>query len=609
MKKLLFILLTLPAYASAAIVDYGNYFQDTDTGLYWLKLTETRNTDYDDALDQLGFGQPLEGWRVAKLEELEDFIEAFGIPKHNNCTYGNYCKGVYKAEKLETLIRLFGDTYDAYLDESNAQNDTAPTAAGMTFGHLGLRGEVTGGTGTNNYQRVYSAELRDQEMVDRITQLPAYDGTDRIVIGTTHLPGNGLFLVRNTDPTIPQDDPNGPNTLQITLFDNLAPGDVGLSAYTYCDSFGLGVYGDVCTYDANGWRTTGWPDYTGQIIYGSFLLQNTSFDQDARPWGRMTGYDYSAGGCESGDTDLGDGWCRKDLSPVAFSLMPGTSPGYYPYEPPSGIVSGSYIDLGDHFELDNVKLEFIHSNIQIDFDPWNSANTVRPKDAYFVTVGVKTLSVSDGDPIDFDASQVDPASVRLGPARAPNIASPNPNDFDGDGDTDMVFGFRVEDTGISCLDTSVTLVATTLSGDPLADQDLILPIECEEIIDMDFDPFNTSNTIRPNDDYNVTVALLGMQVANGDAVDVTPGTDGADDIDPASLSIGPAGTSSIGTPVITDIDGDTHDDMLVTFNAFDAGIACGDTELEVTGEKISGIPVEAMDSIVTEDCDTGGCHP
>ena len=77
---------------------------------------------------------------------------------------------------------------------------------------------------------------------------------------------------------------------------------------------------------------------------------------------------------------------------------------------------------------------------------------------------------------------------------------------------------------------------------------------------------------------------------------------------PATLAFGPAGTGNTSAPIITDIDGDSNDDMLVTFDAFDAGIACGDTELEVTGNKVSGIPVEAVDSIVTEDCNTG-CHP
>jgi hypothetical protein len=280
-----------------------------------------------------------------------------------------------------------------------------------------------------------------------------------------------------------------------------------------------------------------------------------------------------------------------------------------PFDIPGGVIAGTFINIGDAFQLDNVELEFIHSNIQIDFKPWDSANTVRPKDAYSITVGVKTLSIADGDPVDFDATQIDPATVQLGPDRAPNIALANQMDFDGDGDLDIVFGFRVENTGISCLDTSVTLVAKTFGGDPLADQDSIMPVECEETIDIDVDPFNAVNTIRPNDSYNVTVAVLGMRTADGDAVDVTPGTGGADDVDAGSLGFGPAATGSNSTPIITDINGDSRDDMLVTFNAFDAGIACGDTELEMTGNKVSGIPIEGLDSIVTEDCDTGGCHP
>jgi hypothetical protein len=49
--------------------------------------------------------------------------------------------------------------------------------------------------------------------------------------------------------------------------------------------------------------------------------------------------------------------------------------------------------------------------------------------------------------------------------------------------------------------------------------------------------------------------------------------------------------------------------MLVNFNVYDAGIACGDTEVQLTGSKNSGIPIEAFDTIVTEDCETGSCHP
>jgi hypothetical protein len=616
MKKIICtLLIAMPFSLSAAIVDYGTYFQDTATGLYWLKLTETRNQSYDDVDAQTSAGQPLEGWRFATLEEVESFIAGYGLPNQGkDCGdgWGNYCDGVEaaNAELLEDLIRLLGDTLDAGNDEANTQNDVGPDGAGAARGLLGRRGDPGG----SYYYHVYAAHIYDQEQVDRVTRLPAYDGRDQISVrpDTASDYGSsatGSFLVRTTDPTVALPDPNDPNTLAVTLFEGLSPGEIGLNADVYCDNFGTGAYGDGCLYDAHGWSTSGWPDHTGQILYGDFQLQNWAFDEDARPWVRMTGYDYTAASCLAGDTDLGDNWCRKVIASAEFKLMPAPRTTYDPYAPPEGLVPDTYIDHGDHFELDNVTLEFIHSNIQIDFEPWNSANTVRPKSAYFTTVGVKTLSTADGDAVDFDAGTVDPATVQFGPERTPNIASPLPQDFDGDGDADMIFGFRMENTGISCLDNSVSFVAKTYAGNPLAGQASISPIECEETIDIDVDPFNIVNTIRPNDSYNVTVALLGMRVADGDAVDVKPGTDTANDIDPATLRFGPAATSNTSTPVITDINGDAHDDMLVTFNAFDAGIACGDTELEVTGAKISGIPVEATDSIVTDDCETSGCHP
>ena len=56
MKKLLFTAaLMVSASASAAIVDHGSYFQDTVSGQYWLKLTETTNRTYDDVSSQLGY--------------------------------------------------------------------------------------------------------------------------------------------------------------------------------------------------------------------------------------------------------------------------------------------------------------------------------------------------------------------------------------------------------------------------------------------------------------------------------------------------------------------------------------------------------------------------
>lgn len=604
-RKIIAIVAALAALpASAAVVDYGTYFQDTNTGIYWLKLNETRGMAYDDVTSQLVVGGTFEGWRYATLAEVENFIAAYGFPNQGrDCGdgWGSYCDSVSagNAELLEDLIRLFGDTLDAGFDESGEVHDVAPDGAGVASGLLGLRGDPGG----QYYYHVYEAILRDAQMVERATGLPAYDQSDAIQTRWDTGPSYGSstvgsFLVRTTDPATALADPNDPNTLALTLFDNLSPDEAGLSAACL-----------LCTYDAYEWQAGAVLDYTGTYIWGDFELKNSAFDQEARPWVRMTGYDYSAGGCQAGDTDLGAGWCRKEQAAAPFELMPPPGVPSGPYQQLSGAIPGTAVDLGDNFSLDNVTLEFINSNIQIDFEQWDAADLIRPKEVYFTTVGVKSLSVANGDAVDFDATQVDPGTVMIGPGRAPNVALPQQYDFDGDGDTDIVFGFRVEDSGVSCLDTSLTLVAKTFAGEPLAGQTAVTPINCEETIDVDVDPFNAVNVIRPDDSYNVTVAILGMRTADGDAVDVMPGSGSADDIDAASLRFGPAETGNSTAPIITDIDGDTHADMLVGFNAFDAGIACEDTELEITGEKVSGIPVEAFDSIQTEGCETVSCHP
>jgi hypothetical protein len=459
LKNIIFALaLTLPLSLSAAIVDHGSYFQDTDTGLYWLKLTETRGQSYDETDAQTAVGQALEGWRFATLAEVESFIAGYGFPNQGrNCGdgWGNYCDNVdaADAELLEDLIRLLGDTLDAGLDETEAQNDVSPDGAGTATGLLGHRGDPGG----SYYYHVYKAVIRDTELVDRVTGLPASDSQDAIQVRWDTAPEygtNASFLVRTTDPTIAQDDPNDPNNLQLTVFDNLSPDDFGLTGY--CGYIEGSPFPGLCDYDQNSWWSVPVVDYAGILHWGSFgLYVTSSFDTEGRPWVRITAHDYNnADDCEAGDTDLGNNWCRKETPAAEFGL---TSNGI----PDNHLDYGDDPDYGGSFSIDNVELEFIHSNIQIDFEPYNSANTVRPKSAYFITVGVKTLSTADGNPVDFDAATVDPATVQFGPARTPNIAYPLPQDFDGDGDADMMFGFRMENTGISCLDNSVTFVAKT----------------------------------------------------------------------------------------------------------------------------------------------------
>jgi hypothetical protein len=82
-----------------------------------------------------------------------------------------------------------------------------------------------------------------------------------------------------------------------------------------------------------------------------------------------------------------------------------------------------------------------------------------------VQVAVLSTSISKGDIADFDASTVDPASVRFGPAGAKPVGwyimdLRCPPDFD----KDLILTFKVSETGIKLGDTEATLTGTTYNA-------------------------------------------------------------------------------------------------------------------------------------------------
>ncbi len=70
---------------------------------------------------------------------------------------------------------------------------------------------------------------------------------------------------------------------------------------------------------------------------------------------------------------------------------------------------------------------------------------------------------------DFDATSVDPGTVRFGVNgdEAAPVRSMT-EDIDQDGDTDRMFLFRAPQTNISCGDTSASLTGKTRSGQAIA---------------------------------------------------------------------------------------------------------------------------------------------
>ena len=111
--------------------------------------------------------------------------------------------------------------------------------------------------------------------------------------------------------------------------------------------------------------------------------------------------------------------------------------------------------------------------IPIDVLPGDSANVVYPNQTGKLPVAVLSSP-------DFDAAQVDPESLRFGSAAATIAEAVTVSDIDGQHGIDMVAQFRVQDSGIFCDDTEVTLTGSTLAGDPFSGTDTIDASDCED---------------------------------------------------------------------------------------------------------------------------------
>jgi hypothetical protein len=103
----------------------------------------------------------------------------------------------------------------------------------------------------------------------------------------------------------------------------------------------------------------------------------------------------------------------------------------------------------------------------------SGTNTINPRSKGVITVAILTTDT-------FDASRVDPSSVRFGSAGAAEADGRGQvDDVNGDGRDDLVLHFRTQDTGIVCGDTNVSLTGTTFSGQPIEGSASIRTVGCK----------------------------------------------------------------------------------------------------------------------------------
>lgn len=110
--------------------------------------------------------------------------------------------------------------------------------------------------------------------------------------------------------------------------------------------------------------------------------------------------------------------------------------------------------------------------VEIDIKPGSDPNSINPDSRGVIPVAILTTSTAVGEPVTFDATTVDPATVGFGPAKVGAVHFAL-EDVDGDGDIDVILHFKAQETGIQAGDTEVTLTGTTDDGIPIQGTDTV----------------------------------------------------------------------------------------------------------------------------------------
>lgn len=92
---------------NAAIVDYGSFTTDTESGLDWLDVDQTLGYSYYDILPELEAGGLYEGWQLADRAQVTGFLNNAG----GNGIY-NHVQQFDHVELVDNMLNLWGTTFD-----------------------------------------------------------------------------------------------------------------------------------------------------------------------------------------------------------------------------------------------------------------------------------------------------------------------------------------------------------------------------------------------------------------------------------------------------------------------------------------------------------------
>ncbi len=110
--------------------------------------------------------------------------------------------------------------------------------------------------------------------------------------------------------------------------------------------------------------------------------------------------------------------------------------------------------------------------VALDIKPGSAKNHINPRSNEKIAVAILSTNPDDDTAEPFDATTVDPRSVRFGPKGAKAKTS-KVKDVNHDGAADLLLTFKNRSTGIQCGDTSAELTGETLDGQAIKGTDTI----------------------------------------------------------------------------------------------------------------------------------------
>jgi hypothetical protein len=137
------------------------------------------------------------------------------------------------------------------------------------------------------------------------------------------------------------------------------------------------------------------------------------------------------------------------------------------------ILTGYKNQLNPSFFSSAGEEELVVTTVAIEIKPGSFPNSINPRSKGVIPVAVLTT-------VSFDATTVDPTTVRFGPGGTEaNAEKAALEDVDEDGDMDMILHFRTQDVLIQCRDTTASLTGETFYGQKIRGSDSIVTVGCK----------------------------------------------------------------------------------------------------------------------------------